>query len=81
MIGRLCKNGCKLKCYPARLVCKDCVAAESLARKRARQGEPKKQGRRPKQQDGNIERQLRIQSKPLDGFSQLMNKHAKLKLI
>jgi len=44
-MNRMCKNGCNAECYPARLVCKRCVAAESLERKRATQGAPMKRGR------------------------------------
>lgn len=75
----LCDNGCPLPRYTARRVCKKCVAAESLARKRALQGEPMKQGRR-KQQDGNVERQERIENTPLPGFNAFSNDWAKRSL-
>jgi hypothetical protein len=75
-MNRMCKNGCNAECYTARLVCKRCVAAEQLARKHAKQGEPKKRGR-PNQRNGNIERLERIQSQPLQGFNAFSNDWAK----
>ena len=45
MTTRMCKNGCNEPSYPARLVCKACVAAEALERKRKTQGAPMKRGR------------------------------------
>lgn len=77
---RMCKNGCDAPCYPARLVCKRCVADESLDRKRRAQGQPMKQGRRPSGIDGNVLRMRRIQEQPLDGFNPMQNEWAKRSL-
>lgn len=79
MTPRMCKNGCDAECYTARLVCKRCVADESLARKRSRSDEPVKRGR-PKKADGNVQRLARIESTPLEGFNSIMGRMASVSL-
>lgn len=71
----LCDNGCPMPRYTARRVCKRCVADESLARKRASQGEPAKRGR-PAREDGNAIRKQNM-DRPLEGFDPFANDWAK----